>query len=250
MTEVLKYLFENMLFEGKVFPIYEYVINTFAKNINYMKNKHTLGYSLDKIKELEANNLRLVELRAREELNICHVEEFSKLQIDISMIYDLIRTIIKTNNIGLLKHLHNTNRLSVVTIYWRGMLYRASEFGSLEILKYLVKNINAEIAVYVIQRLLRYACENGHLETVKFLVEIFKLTTKDEMEINMIYKRVCFKGHVEVLKYLERVFEFVPNNSDIAEILQHAFDDGDMNLWEYLLRTKYQQILTTLNKVL
>lgn len=276
LSEVFSYSFEIMInnVDGKVYPIYEYVANTFAKNTSYMENMHCLRSSEEE-RERQIFNEHVSEEQRTSGLtgqfhayNAYNDNELSRLMEEFTnatkiyndnklleefknatkIYYDLINVIMKTNNISMLKHLYETRELDIDTIYSRKLLENASLNGSIEMLKYLVK-ISQVIHKYsigvqrdIISRLLQNACTRGHLKMTKFLVELFKLTrtdmTKNKLNTGTIFQLVCKEGHVEILKYLRQVFKLRLDDFDIKRILEHVvIKNSDLHLLTYLTDT-------------
>lgn len=142
------------------------------------------------------------------------------------------------NNTGMLKYLHSDGKILIETIRSDGILYRASECGSLGVLKYLIKIVGV-CDPREIECILQYACENGHLKTAEFLVRSFKLTYEDKLRIGIkrIFMRTCSKGHIEMLEYLTQVFKLALNDLKIATILQSSVALNNLDLLKYLVRT-------------
>lgn len=163
-----EYSFESVVLEGRVFPMYEYVENTFAKNINHIKNENTLRTRMECAEELQKNKPRLVELQERKNLDRYEEDELDNLKMDLEMFHDLIGIITDTDNIGMLKHLRSIGKLDSVMVV--DLFMNASLRGSFEILQYIVKNTQA-ISVYKMLDALGYARRRGYLKIEEFLVK-------------------------------------------------------------------------------
>jgi ankyrin repeat protein len=87
------------------------------------------------------------------------------------------------------------NRYKLTSIY--NILYKASQNGNLEVVRYLVEN-SADVH-HCDGWALRRASENGHLEVVKYLV---KCGADIHVNNDIALRLASQKGHLKVVKYL------------------------------------------------
>lgn len=234
---VFGYLQNFMLFGGTKFPVYEYVENTFAKNISYIKNNNTLGPSAAETMELETITAELL---------LCDWENKRKLEKILTAAHthhDLVITIIKKDNVGVLKYICDYGGLNEHTMAHYRVWELVGEYGSFEILRYLVKNHTN--TTDKINGALTHVCKYGYLKTAKLLIQKFRLNRtqiyaprdKRGVDIRTIYQLVCENGHYEMLEYLRQAFKLKRYDLNIFNIFKHAIREDDMTLAKYITGT-------------
>lgn len=104
-------------------------------------------------------------------------------------------------------------------------LDKASEFGHLEIVKYLVDN-GANVTACD-NWAVRYACKKGHIDVVKYLIS----KGADPLDYdNHSIRMACEHGHLELVKYL------VSQGTDTADkrLWWLAWESGHLDVIKYL----------------
>lgn len=141
-TVVFNYSIKDLYFENNAFPKYKYIFNTFAKNIDYINNKHVF----------ELNNFE-----------------------------DMMAKIGSSSNVGMMKYLYDLNKLTKDHIHRYLMFGHACANGHLNILKKIISRhgLDNKYITAGYYYALRYTCENGHLEILKYLTKTFELTNYD-----------------------------------------------------------------------
>lgn len=239
ISEVLLYSTEPLFFENKVFSSYEYVMSILTGDT---KKDNYLRLSMEEVNELEMKKSRIAELRTHgTKLDIIRMEELTELRAYVDMSRDLIKTIVRTDNINMLKYLHSAGKLPHRVALSHNMLNDACSYGSLGVLKHVIKIINPtrENSVYNIGWAIQCAGENGHLKIIEFLVKLLKLTREDgvRLDIIRIYRQVCFKGQIKILEYLERIFEPSVHDLKIEAMLKRVIAMDDIKMMSHLITT-------------
>jgi hypothetical protein len=204
--------------------VMKYIHN--KKTLQRILNKATRRCHLDIIKYIHNNvdnvyeyttynNNFLVKLSAKMN-NFDILKYLHRLHADITSEknYTIKWAIIK-GNIEMVKYLYenihnyiNYNKLFELTAKW----------GHLDILKYLQKNIPANISINI-GKIIDLACRWGHLEMFKYLYELnIQNINNINNWINLALLKACSYGHLELVKYLHK------NGANI-----HAFVDGPIN---------------------
>lgn len=235
--EVLSYSFEPFIFEKKAFSSYEYIKGTLTGNT---KKDNYLRHSPEEFEELEAKKSKIAKINSSSWLKNIGTAE---LQTYVDTVRDLMKTIMKTDNINMLKYLHNSGRLSDHMLYSYAMLNNACKNGSFDIFKYMMKIVNQtrEKSLHDIGWAIEYAGENGHLKIIEHLVKLFELTNITDTDwkklgIARIYRSVCYKGHTQILEYLKRTFRIsLMSLYDVDKMLESAVTRNDRNLFGYLV---------------
>lgn len=195
------YLFGNMHIQYETFPKYKYILNTFAKNISYIKNNRIL----------ECNSTENVADKISLSSNL-GVLKYVCSKLTKHHAYEIFHYACINGNLKMLKYLTNTfglNRSDIYDDVCRYAFGYASRNGHLETLTYLTNTFKLDKA-YAIARdnyAFRSACEKGHLKVVMFLTETFKLNRSDAITGNNYALRSASEnGHLETLAYLTNTF--------------------------------------------
>lgn len=241
---VFEYLLETILFNGNKFSKYEYVINTFAKNIDYMKNTRVLESGTEELvlKKIEAEKMR--EKEAGIWLIFGEKIKSAKLDYDIANYHDIFVKIMKSSNMGMIKCLHNVGD----KLY---KLYElACEFGCDEILRYFTRTFLLTLrdfteyskhGIICYKDCIMNAVINGHLSTLEYITQTFKLTLGDIAKNNYfcnVFTHAFEKGDLQIIEYLTQTFKpTIKNLNVIYAGFRVAIVNNDLGVLKYLVDT-------------
>ena len=117
----------------------------------------------------------------------------------------------------------------------------ASEYGHLEIVRYIIQNVNPRDtdAPYVLCSLY-YAANNGHFEVYKYLEDHFQGQEFKENEKKEAIDKALWisalNGHLDVFKYIVRNFECKNTvNTDKQTPLHSAARNGHLDICKFIL---------------
>lgn len=214
LITVFDYLLYPTYIDNSKFPKYEYVINTFTKNISYVKNKHLL---IPEMRDFVGHMLQTVNNNSY--LNVCDI-------------------IVDSSNMGVVKYL--CEKLTSQRMM-HDMTSAACKLGRLNVLKFLVKKIrHVGYERYFIHQAFRHASAHGHLRILRYIVSKFNFTSdnKDNYKINFkhVLQIVCgVRGDVKMLKYLSKIFGLTRDDLDIDEILYDIFRNGHFKMLKHVV---------------
>lgn len=143
-----------------ILPRFQYVVKTFAQNIDYIKNTQLLE------------------------------PKYSKNMFEIMS---------RSSNIGVIKHLYDSKKLSKNGVIDSNVIENACKHGNLETLMYLTKNFKLTYtdATGNNNFAFRIASQNGQLNVLKYLYNTFKLTYEDATcDDNFALKVASENGHL------------------------------------------------------
>lgn len=250
------FLMTSIYFENIKFSKYVYLLQTFAKNIEYTQNKHGIESGQQ---TSPPTNIGVIK----------HMCRTNKLE---NVVRHRIFEELSTNgNLKMLKYLTRTFKLTkrYITNYaFRSACIR----GHLEIVKYLIQtfgltsldiicddnsafqhacgNGRLEVIAYLIQTFefahenvigaFKLASENGHLEMIEYLTQTFKLTEKDmvtKSNKNDAFIYASMNGHLKILTYLTQTFKLTSADIILNYALKCAGENGHFEVVSYLTQT-------------
>lgn len=257
-TEILSFVFRSYDRDR-----YDYIISTFAKNVSYMENDRSLTFNAKEIDDLREIELRIEELSA----------DYAKCQtyiimakIDVQRYYienlcNPLNMMVKTNNIGALKYLHETHKLrdnvgtGVGSIISHKVLEGVVDNNNFEMLKYLITKTShmtyknsIGTRIYFCSRIhdvLLHVCRKNRFDMVKFIVQWLppqtdKNNVRDSIDITDIFVKTCSvytDKYKEMLKYLRQAFKLKLKSQDIYDTVLCVVRLDNPDLLEFLVET-------------
>lgn len=242
---MLDYMIDQIYMDGKIFSKYEYVINTFAKNIGYTKNRNLLESKTEEYKKNMFEIKRLTALGMERKLRYVEMCELHTYETEIQDYFSVLYMITNSLNIGMAKYLNKLGCLRSPDLYV--IMINACEQGYFEMLKFLVENMkypdrNRDMYDYSGTRTFMdiydafiHAGANGHCKMLRYMVSKFSLTTDDVMHFKYVFQKACDKGNVKTLKYLNKIFGPNYNNLNLAEAFDSIVHNNHFKMLRHMI---------------
>lgn len=197
------HLFDNVCLGDKPFPKHKYLLQTFANNTDYIKNKHKITQNIGDLRDDVKKSLNFGI--------VIHLCDLKRLYYNCA--FDrMFASACKNGRMEMLKYLGRAFRLSY---------------------KY-------EAGTVTISNALTSASGSGHLKVLKHLVRTYGLDEKYNINhINEAFMRAIEKKRPKTLKYLINAFKFydahIHSSIHLTNIYTHMHIDKNMLM--HLLET-------------
>lgn len=223
------YLFEHTYLKYIVPQKYKYVLNTFAKNIDYISNDNLLKPTESYI-EL---NIGMIK----------YLHNLNKLSIDKTIYNKMFRYAINNKHYSTVKYLMRT--FTHADLHGCEIIYAIESVcnnGNLDMLTYLIETLKITNynAIGNISNAFIFAGANGHVKVLKYLARTFGVTQKNMIhDDNNVFILASKNGHLDTLKYLTKTFKLSQKHAITKEnsALRHACKHGHLKILKYLTRT-------------